>query len=455
MTLEVIILAAGKGTRMRSQLPKVLHPIAGKPMVSHVVDTAKALNAVKTHMVIGHGADLVKAYFKDESIEWAIQAEQLGTGHAVAQSLPYLSDSSTALIVYGDVPLVNQNTLQQLVDQAVEQQSLSLLTVHLDNPTGYGRIVRDKQQVMAIVEQKDASAEQLNIQEVNTGIMALPAKYLQQWLPQLSADNAQGEYYLTDVVAMAVNDGVAINTHHPKTAMEVEGANNRIQLAALERFYQLQQAEQLMLAGATLIDPHRVDIRGTVSVGEDVVIDINAIFIGNVTIGNNVSIGANCIIENTQVGDGTVIKANSVIEEAIIAEQCDIGPFARIRPGSQLANNAKIGNFVETKKAIIGEGSKVNHLSYIGDSDIGAGVNIGAGTITCNYDGVNKSKTIIEDGAFIGSNSSLVAPVTIGKNATVGAGSTISKNVAAEQLSVARGKQRNVDNWSRPIKLLK
>lgn len=451
MTTEVVILAAGKGTRMRSKLPKVLHQLAGKPMVGHVIDTAKKIQAGAIHVVIGHGAEQVQQNFADADLHWAIQSEQLGTGHAVAQAMPAVKADSIVLIAYGDVPLVTAETLSALVD-AANEDTLSLLTVYLDNPTGYGRIVRESGVITAIVEQKDANEEQLLINEVNTGILAVSAAKLNQWLPALSSNNAQGEYYLTDIIAMAVKDGMTVTAQHPQSAMEVEGANNRLQVAGLERFYQQQQAERLMTEGATLADPARIDIRGDLTIGQDIFIDVNCVFIGDVTIADDVTIGPNCVIENSTIGKGTVIKANSILENATVAENCDVGPFARLRPGSVLADKAKVGNFVETKKANIGEGSKVNHLTYIGDSNIGKGVNVGAGTITCNYDGVNKSTTNIGDGAFIGSNSSLVAPVNIGSNATVGAGSTISSDVADNQLGVARGKQKNLDSWKRPTK---
>lgn len=451
MTTEVVILAAGKGTRMRSKLPKVLHQLAGRPMVGHVIDTAKKIQAGAIHVVIGHGAEQVQQNFADADLHWAIQSEQLGTGHAVAQAMPAVKADSIVLIAYGDVPLVTAETLSALVD-AANENTLSLLTVYLDNPTGYGRIVRESGVITAIVEQKDANEEQLLINEVNTGILAVSAAKLNQWLPALSSNNAQGEYYLTDIIAMAVKDGMTVTAQHPQSAMEVEGANNRLQVAGLERFYQQQQAERLMTEGATLADPARIDIRGDLTIGQDIFIDVNCVFIGDVTIADDVTIGPNCVIENSTIGKGTVIKANSILENATVAENCDVGPFARLRPGSVLADKAKVGNFVETKKANIGEGSKVNHLTYIGDSNIGKGVNVGAGTITCNYDGVNKSTTNIGDGAFIGSNSSLVAPVNIGSNATVGAGSTISSDVADNQLGVARGKQKNLDSWKRPTK---
>ena len=451
MTTEVVILAAGQGTRMRSRLPKVLHQLAGKPMVSHVIDSAKKIQADAIHVVVGHGAEQVKQTLADNELHWAIQEQQLGTGHAVAQAMPAIKPESTVLIAYGDVPLITAETLTGLIE-AANDKTLSLLTVHLDNPTGYGRIVRESGAITAIVEQKDAGEEQLLINEVNTGILAVAAAKLNQWLPALSSNNAQGEYYLTDIIAMAVNDGMDVIAQHPQSAMEVEGANNRLQVAALERFYQQQQAQRLMTEGATLADPARIDIRGDLTIGQDIFIDINCVFIGDVSIADDVIIGPNCVIENSTVGRGTVIKANSILENATVAENCDIGPFARLRPGSVLANQAKVGNFVETKKTNIGEGSKINHLTYIGDSNIGKGVNVGAGTITCNYDGANKFTTNIGDGAFIGSNSSLVAPVNIGSHATIGAGSTISGDVTDNQLSVARGKQKNIEGWKRPTK---
>ncbi len=451
MATEVVILAAGRGTRMRSKYPKVLHRIAGKPMVEHVIDSARKIDAEAIHVVIGHGAELVRDMVKGQDIQWAIQDQQLGTGHAVAQAMTNVNEDAIVLVVYGDVPLVATETLAALV-AAADQATLSLLTVLLDDPQGYGRIVRRAGVIQAIVEQKDADEEQLVIGEINTGILAVSAAKLNQWLPQLSANNAQGEYYLTDIIAMAVADGMGVTALHPKTELEVEGINNRKQLAILERFYQRQQADQLMLDGVTLSDPERIDIRGEMNVGEDIFIDVNCVFIGDVVIGDDVSIGPNCVIENSSIGSGSVIKANSILEEATVGITCEVGPFARLRPGTDLSEKAKIGNFVETKKAKIGEGSKVNHLSYIGDTTIGIGANVGAGTITCNYDGVNKSVTNIGDGAFIGSNSSLVAPVNIGKNATVGAGSTITVDVSDNQLGVARGKQRNIGDWKRPEK---
>lgn len=451
MTIDVVILAAGQGSRMRSKLPKVLHHVGGKSMVQHVIDKSKQLEAENIHVVIGHGGDKVKAAIDDPSLNWITQQQQLGTGHAVSQALPFITENSTVLIAYGDVPLVAEQTLSTLV-AASNENTLALLTVHLDDPTGYGRVVRKNSQISAIVEQKDASIEQQKITEVNTGILAVPAQKLKQWLPQLSVDNAQGEYYLTDIIAMAVNDGMQVQAEYPQTVLEVQGVNNRQQLAVLERVYQQDYAERLMLAGATLADPNRIDVRGELTVAQDVFIDVNCVFKGEVSIAEDVIIGPNCMIENATIGAGTIIKANTIIESAQVGKACDIGPFARLRPGTVLADKAKIGNFVETKKAIIGEGSKVNHLSYIGDTEIGEGANVGAGTITCNYDGANKFKTYIGDGAFIGSNTALVAPVKVGKNATIGAGSTISMDVADEQLGIVRAKQKNISGWKRPVK---
>lgn len=452
MTTDIVILAAGQGSRMKSSLPKVLHAVGGKPMVKHVIDQARQIPDTQMHVVIGHGADQLRAALSTEQLNFAVQAEQLGTGHAVAQALTALAHNGVTLVLYGDVPLTQTATMQALVDSATEGQ-LGLLTVHLANPTGYGRIIRNSAgNVVAIVEQKDATPEQLAVTEVNTGIMAVPTALLREWLPKLSSNNAQGEYYLTDIIAMAAEQGITIAAQHPSSEQEVQGVNNRVQLAELERWFQRQQAEQLMLNGATLADPARVDVRGHVEVAGDVIIDVNVVFEGQVTLGKGVVIEPNCVIRNSIIGENTRIRANSHIDDARIANSCDVGPYARVRPGTVLANQAKIGNFVETKKATIGEGSKVNHLSYIGDAVIGQQVNVGAGTITCNYDGVNKSLTEIGDGAFIGSNTSLVAPVKVGAGATVGAGSTITKAVDDSQLAVARGKQVNLSNWQRPVK---
>ena len=451
MSLNVVILAAGKGTRMRSDLPKVLHPIAHKSMVQHVIDTAKALGSEAIQLVYGYGADKLKAALGEQALNWVLQAEQLGTGHAVAQANDNIGDDDTVLILYGDVPLIQTSTLNALL-AAKSENGLAILTVHLTDPTGYGRIVREGGKVVGIVEQKDANAEQLLIQEVNTGIMAVPGKRLKSWLGQLSSDNAQGEYYFTDIIAMASRDGVDIATAQPQSAVEVEGANNRVQLAQLERAYQAREAEKLMLAGANLRDPSRIDIRGDVTVGMDVMIDVNVVFEGTVTIGNNVIIGAGAILIDCEIGDNAVIKPYSIVEKAKLGIKASAGPFARLRPGAELKTDAHIGNFVEMKKAVLGEGSKAGHLAYIGDAKIGAGVNIGAGTITCNYDGANKHLTVIEDGVFVGSDTQLVAPVTIGKNATLGAGSTITKDVSENELVITRVKQRHLKDWARPVK---
>ncbi|MCG9712715.1 bifunctional UDP-N-acetylglucosamine diphosphorylase/glucosamine-1-phosphate N-acetyltransferase GlmU [Shewanella insulae] len=451
MALNVVILAAGKGTRMRSDLPKVLHPIAHKSMVQHVIDTAHQLGSEAIQLVYGYGADKLKARLGEQTLKWVLQSEQLGTGHAVAQANDNISDDDTVLILYGDVPLIQASTLEALL-AARDDKGLAILTVNLPDPTGYGRIVREAGKVVGIVEQKDANEEQLKINEINTGIMAAPGKQLKAWLGQLSSDNAQGEYYLTDIVAMAHRDGVSITTAQPASAIEVEGANNRVQLAQLERAYQARAAEKLMLEGANLRDPARIDVRGDVTLGMDVMIDVNVVFQGKVTIGNNVTIGAGAILIDCEIGDNAEIKPYSIIENAIVGEAASAGPFARLRPGAELKRDAHIGNFVEMKKAVLGEGSKAGHLAYIGDAQVGTGVNIGAGTITCNYDGANKHLTVIEDDVFVGSDTQLVAPVTIGKGATLGAGSTITRDVAADELVITRVKQRHLTGWTRPVK---
>ena len=454
MSLNVVILAAGKGTRMRSDLPKVLHPIAHKSMVQHVIDTANALGSKAIQLVYGYGADKLKQTLGEQPLNWVLQAEQLGTGHAVAQANSNISDDDTVLILYGDVPLIQQSTLEKLL-AARADNGLAILTVNLVNPTGYGRIVRHNDKVVGIIEQKDANAEQLKITEVNTGIMAVPGKQLKTWLSRLSNSNAQGEYYLTDIIAMAHADGVAITTAQPESAIEVEGANNRVQLAQLERAYQARAAEKLMLEGANLRDPARIDIRGEVTVGMDVMIDVNVIIQGKVTLGNNVTIGAGAILIDCDIADNAEIKPYSIIEGAKLGKAASAGPFARLRTGAELKEDAHVGNFVEMKKTVLGKGSKAGHLSYLGDAQIGAGVNIGAGTITCNYDGVNKFVTTIEDGVFVGSDTQLIAPVTIGKNATLGAGSTIAKDVGEGELVITRVKQRHITGWQRPVKLSK
>lgn len=453
MTLAVVTLAAGKGSRMKSDLPKVLHKLAGKPMLAHVLQSAAQLPQARLHVVIGHGAEAVQEQITGFPVSWALQAEQKGTGHAVAMAMPEVAPDATVLVLYGDVPLIRTATLQKLLDETHDGHALALLTVELADPTGYGRIVRDDAgNIQAIVEHKDASAAQHKIREVNTGILAVSARLLNEWLPKLSANNAQGEYYLTDIIAMAVDNGVAVRAIHPQDEHEVQGVNDRLQLAALERVYQRGLADELMRAGVSLADPARIDVRGSVKVGSDVVIDVGCVFEGDVVLEDGVHIGPYCVIKNSRIGAGTEVEAYSHLDAAVTAGACHIGPYARLRPGADLHSGAKVGNFCEVKKSVIGEGSKVNHLTYIGDASIGRNANIGAGTITCNYDGVNKFKTEIGDEAFIGSNSSLVAPVSIGAGATVAAGSVVTKDVGAAELAVARGKQRNVEGWQRPQK---
>lgn len=451
MKTQAVILAAGKGTRMRSSLPKVLHPVAGQPMVSHVIAAARASEVDGIQLVYGHGAEQLKARIDEPGIGWVHQAEQLGTGHAVAVALPEIADSDRVLVLYGDTPLIQPQTIAALL-AAQPKDGVGLLTVKLDNPTGYGRIVREQGKVVGIVEQKDANAEQLAINEVNTGVLVAEAGLLKRWLGALNNDNAQGEYYLTDIFAMAHADGCEIATVHPASTAEVEGANDRVQLAGLERAYQKMQAERLMREGVTLLDPARFDLRGELSVGEEVTIDVNVIIEGKVTLGNRVTVGAGAILKDCVIGDDAVIKPYSIIEQAELGTASSAGPFARLRPGAVLAEDAHVGNFVEMKKARLGKGSKAGHLSYLGDAEIGEGVNIGAGTITCNYDGVNKFQTVIEDGVFVGSDTQLVAPVRIGKNATLGAGSTITKDVAEAELVITRVRQRHIANWPRPVK---
>jgi len=454
-TINVVVLAAGKGTRMYSALPKVLHELAGRSLLQHVLDTAAQLSDCVTQIVIGHGAEQVREAVSSQKVNFVLQEQQLGTAHAVHQTLPRLDPQAIALVLYGDVPLVQASTLEKLL-KATDENSMAVLTCLVANPAGLGRIVRDeKGEICAIVEDKDATPEQKKIREINTGMMAIPVQRLQQWLPRIKTNNAQGEYYLTDIVELALGDGCTVHTSLCSDEQEVAGINNRLQLAELERHYQQREAKKLLMAGVTLRDPDRFDLRGKLTVGHDVEIDINAILTGDVTLGSNVRIGANCELKNCQVGSGTIIAANSVIEDAVIGKNCSIGPFARIRPGTEMADEARVGNFVEIKKSKIGRHSKVNHLSYIGDSELGAEVNIGAGTITCNYDGANKFKTVLGDNVFIGSNTALVAPVTVASGATVGAGSVITRDVAEKQLAIARGRQTNFDGWVRPRKLPK
>ncbi len=458
MATDVIILAAGQGTRMQSALPKVLHPLGGRPLLAHVIDTASRLDDAQVSIVIGHQAEAIKSHFTDPALNWVEQREQLGTGHAVKQVLPHLRQGSSALILYGDVPLIELDTLAALLNQSTGK-TLALLSAELADPTGYGRIIRDaNDDVTAIVEQKDANAEQLEISEINTGVMCLESDKLKSWISEIKANNAQEEFYLTDIIAIAKSHDCQIQTCRPASLNEIEGVNTRAQLAKLERAYQGQVANRLMAAGVSFADPERFDCRGELVTGTDVFIDVNCVFEGQVQLGDGVHIGPNCVIAHANIGAEAVIKANTVIDGSAskgavaIGAGVQVGPFARLREGTVLADDVRIGNFVETKKSHLGRGSKANHLTYLGDAEIGAGVNIGAGTITCNYDGVNKHQTTIDDGAFIGSNSSLVAPVSIGKDATIGAGSTISKTVPDDSLSVGRCNQRNIAGWKRPEK---
>lgn len=447
---HVVVLAAGQGSRMKSQRSKVCHALGGKPMVQHVVDTARALTDRIT-VVVGHGAEQVQAVLAESGVQFVTQAEQLGTGHAVAQALPNIRADETVLVLYGDVPLIQQNTLEHLLETAEHDGGLALLTAELEDPTGYGRILREQEQIRAIVEQKDATPEQQDITEVNTGFMAVAGSYLHDWLPRLSNDNAQGEYYLTDLVELAVSDGVPVSATNPGALAETQGVNNRAQLAYLERRYQRARAETLMLNGTSLADPARIDLRGAVAAGTDNWIDANVV-LDNVTLGSRVSIGPNCVISNSTIEDGAVIEAGSIIDGARVGSNALVGPMARLRPGADLADGAKVGNFVEVKKAQIQAGAKVNHLTYVGDARVGAGANIGAGTITCNYDGANKHHTDIGAGAFIGSNSTLVAPVAIGDDAFIGAGSIISRDAPADKLTLARSRQTTIERWQKPVK---
>ncbi len=452
LSLSVVILAAGQGKRMKSALPKVLQPLAGKPLLKHVIDAARSLQPSAVSVVYGHGGDAVREVLKAEDVSWALQAQQLGTGHAVMQALPVLKDDALVLVLYGDVPLIRQSTLEELVKLA-GPKAMSLLTMMVDDPTGYGRIVRNARgQVLKIVEQKDASKALLKVKECNTGILAAPAKLLKKWLGRLENNNSQGEYYLTDIVAMAVKDQVKVNPLVSPTVAEVLGINDKVQLAEVEGLRRAQVARDLMIAGVTLADPARLDVRGTLSHGSDVFVDVNAVFDGKVTLGNRVRIGPNCVIRDTSIGDDTEIFANCVIDSADIGAQCLIGPFSRLRPTSTLASGVHIGNFVEVKNSKVGAGSKANHLSYVGDAEVGRRVNVGAGTIVANYDGANKHRTVIEDDAQTGSNSVLVAPITVGAGATVGAGSTVTRAVPAGKLTLARARQVVIDDWVRPIK---
>lgn len=451
MTLNVVILAAGQGSRMRSDLPKVLHSIGGRPMVGHVIAAANALEPSKIVIVYGHGGDLVKQAIAGDNLIWAEQAEQKGTGHAVMQALPHLDSDSTTLILYGDVPLIKSSTLTELAASAGDRPAL--LTALLPDPTGYGRVVRNAGgDFERVVEQKDASPDELTISEVNTGVLAVPTFLLMRYLPRVGNSNAQGEYYLPDILPMALQEGLSVNTVAVSDALETEGVNTKAQLAKLERAYQARIVEDLMSAGLSCADPSRIDVRGKVTIGRDCFVDVNVVFEGDVILGDNVVIEPNSVIRSSAIGSGTRICAMSHLEDAVVGQNATIGPFARLRPGTHLANKTKIGNFVETKKAVLGEGSKVNHLSYIGDAQLGANVNVGAGTITCNYDGANKFITTMGDNVFIGSNSTLVAPIEIETDGFVGAGSVVTKTVNQGELAIGRAKQRNISGWKRPVK---
>jgi len=453
--MEVIVLAAGQGKRMRSVLPKVLQPLAAKPMLGHVLDTARALEARRIVVVYGHGGEVVREALDAPDLAWARQDPPQGTGHAVQQAMPLVEDGDIALILYGDVPLIGVPTLQRLMAAAGERQ-MALLTVHMDDPTGYGRILRDAAgQVTRIVEEKDATPDERRVTEVNTGILAAPVERLRHWLANLKNDNAQGEYYLTDIIAMAVAEGMPVVTTQPDAFEETLGVNNKTQLAELERIHQRNIARRLTDAGVTVIDPARLDVRGQLICGRDVEIDINCVFEGRVELGDGVRIGPNCVIRNATLGAGTKVAAFSQIEDTVMGEACVIGPYARTRPGTVLGADVHLGNFVEVKNSNISDHSKANHLAYVGDADIGKRVNVGAGTITCNYDGANKFRTIIEDDVFIGSDTQLVAPVRVGRGATLGAGTTLSKDAPAEQLTVSRAKQVSVEGWKRPVKAKK
>jgi len=449
--MNVVILAAGQGKRMRSDLPKVLHPLAGKALLAHVIDTARELGAGRICVVYGHGGEQVREALDAPDLNWARQEPQLGTGHAVLQAMPHLDAAAATLILYGDVPLIRAATLRRLLD-AAGGATLGLLTAHLDDPHGYGRIVRAEGRVTRIVEEKDADDAERAIREINTGIMVAPAGALAKWLPTLGNRNAQGEYYLTDIVALAVADGMPVATAHPDAAWETEGVNSKLQLAALERQHQRNRAAALMEAGVTLADPARIDMRGDLACGRDVTIDVNCLFEGAVELGDGVSVGANCVLKNCRIGSGTRIAPFCHIEDAVVGSDGVIGPYARLRPGSELGRDVHIGNFVEVKNSSIADHSKANHLAYVGDATVGSRVNIGAGTITCNYDGANKHRTVIGDDVFIGSDTQLVAPVTVGRGATLGAGTTLTRDAPPDQLTVSRAKQTTVPGWKRPLK---
>ncbi|MGI9234058.1 MAG: bifunctional UDP-N-acetylglucosamine diphosphorylase/glucosamine-1-phosphate N-acetyltransferase GlmU [Woeseiaceae bacterium] len=451
MGLSIVILAAGQGTRMRSDLPKVLQPLAGKPLLSHVLDCSKSLAPDDICIVYGHGAEAVQAAYASETLRWAPQPEQLGTGHAMQQAIPGTPNGNRVLVLFGDVPLLMPGTLSVLLAET-PTGDMAVLTVDMADPTGYGRIIRDRGNVSCIVEEKDAGVDEKAVKEINTGVLLCPADRLKVWLKDLSNDNAQGEYYLTDVIAMAVNDKVTVHGIKASSPVEVMGINDKKQLAEAERALQARLVDELMKEGVGFADPARVDIRGSLKCGKDVFIDVNAVFEGDVELGDGVTIESNNLIRDSHLGAGTVVHSNCHIESSSSGNNCEIGPFARMRPGAELANNVKVGNFVEIKKSTVNDGSKVNHLTYIGDTEIGKGVNVGAGTITCNYDGVNKHKTKIGDRAFIGSGVELVAPVEIGRDATVGAGSTITKPAPDDQLTLERAKQLSISGWKKPVK---
>ena len=450
--LSVIILAAGEGKRMKSAFPKVLQPLAGRPLLAHVIDTARSLGPDAIHVVYGHGGERVREALAGEAVEWALQAQQLGTGHAVMQATPRVPDGHMALILYGDVPLLSRHTLARLVALAGSRQ-VALLTMTVDDPAGYGRIVRDGQgRVQRIVEQKDASAEQRLIRECNTGVLAAPATLLKRWLDGLRTDNSQHEYYLTDIIAMAVKDGVAVNPLECADPIEALGVNDKVQLAALEAVCRQRAARELMLAGVTIADPARIDVRGHITHGTDVSIDVNVVLEGKIKLGDRVRIGPGCVLRDVEIGDDTQVFSHCVIEAAVIGASCNIGPFSRFRPTSHLADSVHIGNFVEVKNSTMAAESKANHLSYVGDAQVGARVNIGAGTIIANYDGANKHRTVIEDDVHTGSNSVLVAPITVEAGATVAAGSTVANQVPGGKLTIARARQTTIDTWQRPTK---
>ena len=450
--VSIVILAAGQGKRMKSTLPKVLQPLAGRPLLKHVIDTARSLEPTAIHVVYGHGGDQVREALKDEPVSWVLQAERLGTGHAVMQAMPTVPNDHIVLVLYGDVPLISRSTLTELLTLAGTQQT-ALLTVELDDPTGYGRIVRGKRdRVEGIVEHKDASKKELKIRECNTGVMAAPSRLLKKWLKSLRNDNAQGEYLLTDVIGMSAKEKVEVKPLLAKSTTEVLGVNDKVQLAELEGAFRRQVARDLMLAGVTVADPARLDVRGTVTHGADVFIDVNVVLEGNVKLGDRVKIHPNCVIRNSEIGADTEVFPHCVVENAVVGASSNIGPFARLRPGAKLASSVHIGNFVEVKNSTLGDGSKANHLSYVGDAEVGARVNIGAGTIIANYDGANKHRTVIEDDVHTGSNSVVVAPITVGAGATVAAGSTVAGQVPAGKLTIARARQTTIEGWKRPTK---